>query len=132
MNVSILLHLTLNFILFRPPHASRRLVVIKILSARSVQETDAGHSHELATLQVIQGLPDPRSLQLPILFDHFEITGPHGSHLCLVLEYLGHTIGAFRNSTPTKRLRLHVVQLVAMYVAEGLKNLHENEIIHTG
>lgn len=115
---------------FRPESSIWRFVAIKIFSARSTLETNAGHLHELATLQVANRLDAP--LSLPRLLDHFEITGPHGHHICLVLEYAGHTLSAFRSSTPTKTLRLHVVQLAALYVAAGLQKLHEAGIIHTG
>lgn len=121
----ILFHISL-----RPAHSIWRFVAIKILSARFTQETNAGHLHELATLQAVRRL-EP-NLPLARLLDHFEITGPHGHHICLVLEFAGHTMSAFRNSTPTKTLRLHVVQFVALYVAYGLQKLHEGGIVHTG
>lgn len=110
-----------------------RFIAIKVLSARATKENRAGIHHELEFLQIVTGdriLGGPPSL--PSLKNHFEITGPHGDHICFVVKLVGSSIDDFRLSTPTKSLRLHVAQLVLYEVAEALRVLHAAGIIHTG
>lgn len=87
--------------------------------------------NELEILQVIMS-SHRFSAVLPRLRDHFFIAGPHGVHLCLVLDLLSTDIGTFRLSSPTKTLALHIVQKVAGDVVQALKELHSINVIHTG
>jgi len=48
------------------------------------------------------------------------------------MEAHGSTVNHFRLSTPSKTLRLHVVQLVISQVLTALDILHRAGIIHTG
>jgi serine/threonine-protein kinase SRPK3 len=104
---------------------------MKILTAKATEMIRCGMLNELDVLQTIM-TSHPYSAVLPRLRDHFFTTGPHGEHLCLVLDLLSTDVGAFRLSSPTKTLALHIVQKVAGDMVEALKELHSINIIHTG
>ncbi|KAJ7686685.1 kinase-like domain-containing protein [Mycena rosella] len=65
------------------------------------------------------------------LLDSFVHDGPHGSHICLILELMGMSIAdvylSFRASLP-----LILVQRVAKHVLLGLQYVHAAGVIHTG
>jgi serine/threonine-protein kinase SRPK3 len=69
---------------------------------------------------------------LPRLRDHFEMQGPHGLHLCLVLPVLSGNISSFRRSAPSKMLDPPKVKIIIAQVVEALAQLHAEGIIHTG
>ena len=75
---------------------------------------------------------DKPTFYLPKLRDNFEVSGPHGDHLCLVFIAQSTSVNEFRRSTPSKTLRLHVVQLVVQLVVSALEDMHCAGIIHTG
>ena len=75
---------------------------------------------------------DKPTFYLPKLRDNFEVSGPHGDHLCLVFIAQSTSVNDFRRSTPSKTLRLHVVQLVVDVVVSALEEMHPAGIIHTG
>ncbi|KAI0073440.1 kinase-like protein [Panus rudis PR-1116 ss-1] len=64
------------------------------------------------------------------LLDSFIHSGPHGRHICLVLEPLGLSVHdiykSFRHSLP-----LILVQRIANHVLQGLQYVHECGVIHT-
>lgn len=104
---------------------------MKILSAWATVENRNGRLHELATLEIVARTKPPTS-HLPRLLDHFEISGPHGEHLCFVLDAQSTSIETFRRSLPNKVLRPHVVQIIIIRVLNALAELHANNIVHTG
>jgi serine/threonine-protein kinase SRPK3 len=73
-----------------------------------------------------------KSPRLPRLRDHFEMKGPHGQHLCLVLPVFSESISSFRRSAPLKLLNPPKVKILVVQVAEALVKLHGANIIHTG
>lgn len=81
-------------------------------------------------LQQIAPCEDINSL--PILEDSFEEQGPEGTHLCIVLQLMSTDVSSFRRSSPTNALPLHVVKIIVLQTLEGLVQLHELDIIHTG
>lgn len=107
---------------------------VKILTAFATGMNRQGRLHELKNLQAIsKELELTDSLPyLPELMDHFEITGPHGDHLCLVLHVHSTDVGSFMRTTPTHRLLLHDVQMVILHVLTALAILHKLGLIHTG
>ena len=73
-----------------------------------------------------------KSPHLTRLYDHFEIDGPHGRHLCLVLPVLSETVSSFRRSAPSKLLDPPKVKIIIAEVVQALVQLHAADIIHTG
>lgn len=66
------------------------------------------------------------------LVDDFELKGPNGNHVCLVLELMGEDLGSFGVwfqgfMVPTTVMRKFSLQLVA-----ALDFAHESNVIHTG
>jgi len=66
------------------------------------------------------------------LVDDFELRGPNGNHVCLVLELMGEDLGSFgvwfkEFMVPTTIMRKFSLQLVA-----ALDFAHESNVIHTG
>jgi serine/threonine-protein kinase SRPK3 len=110
------------------------MIAVKILTAAATAQNRAGQLHELATLQAVAEIAKTihPPAKLPILLDHFEIQGPHGDHLCFVVDARSTSVDDFRRSAPSKTLRLHVVQLFMFHVLLGLEVLHRAAIIHTG
>jgi serine/threonine-protein kinase SRPK3 len=85
--------------------------------------------HELEFLLAIK---DARFSYLARLHDHFELTGPHGQHLCLVMNVLGPSVQTIRMSAPTRTLAVHSVKTIVALLLEGLTELHQLGIVHTG
>lgn len=66
------------------------------------------------------------------LVDDFEIKGPNGDHVCLVLELMGENLRTFgvwfqEHMVPTLLMRKLTFQLVC-----ALDFAHESNVIHTG
>jgi serine/threonine-protein kinase SRPK3 len=108
----------------------QKYCAVKILTVHATEGHINGHLLELDIVEAITRLK--RALRLPVLRDHFEITGPHGRHLCMVLPVLSTDISSFRRSAPTKKLGLPAVKIIIAQVLEALVNLHALHIIHTG
>jgi serine/threonine-protein kinase SRPK3 len=69
------------------------------------------------------------------LFDHFEHEGPHGIHLCLVLELLGPSLASLQKTYQKhqREIPAPVVKKATQQVLQGLDYLHRScGIIHTG
>ena len=117
-----------------PQIAGPTYFAAKVLSAWATSENRRGRLHELEALQAASAAdPMPSSGHLPRLYDHFEITGPHGDHLCFIVAATSISIEEFRRSNvETKFLRLHVVQIIIAQVLDALMRLHAADVIHTG
>ena len=103
---------------------------IKIFTAHATKAHHDGHLLELEISQSIAAL-NIMALDLPRLYDHFEIDGPHGRHLCLVYTPLGQAVDSFRHSAPSQSLELLKVQMIIAEVMQALVQLHDADIIHT-
>ena len=117
------------FILFRGDE-NHRYRAIKILTAYATKRHHEGHLLELKILQTIDTATD--KCNLPRLVDHFEMDGPHGRHLCLVLPVLSETVDSFRLSAPSKSLEPRKVKIIISEVGHALIRLHDVNIIHNG
>jgi serine/threonine-protein kinase SRPK3 len=109
---------------------ARRYNAIKILTAYATQGHKNGQIIELKLLQKIKKIR--HNDYLPSLSDHFEVNGPHGKHLCLVLGVLSSDISSFRRSAPGKRLPIQTVKRIITFILVCLNELHIAKIIHTG
>ncbi|OJA09422.1 hypothetical protein AZE42_03067 [Rhizopogon vesiculosus] len=59
--------------------------------------------------------------------DHFEIDGPHGGHLCLVLPALNESISSFRRSAPSELLDPPKVKIIIAEVVQALP-FHQTDV----
>ncbi|KAJ8590256.1 kinase-like protein, partial [Rhizopogon salebrosus TDB-379] len=101
---------------------------IKILTVHATKGHHDGHLLELEAMQTVTAMKAPL---LPRLQDHFEIDGPHGRHLCLVLPVLSESVNTFRLSSPSKSLDTPKVKIIVAQVVEALVKLHAANIVHT-
>jgi len=108
---------------------SRRYCAIKVLTVHATKGHRDGQLLELEIMQAVAAFKDV--LGLPILRDHFEMDGPHGQHLCIVMPVLSTDISSFRRSAPTKRLEVPIVKIIIAQVVAALRKLHTAHIIHT-
>ena len=125
----------------QPDPLRPRYVALKIVSASRGQQ-------EATLLSVLQGLlqsrlawpPFPGSHQgesshIVALLDYFQISGPNGSHCCLVTEVLGPTVAAlhrYQGIGGRDLLPLPIARCVAIQCAEALAVLHSQGIVHAG
>jgi serine/threonine-protein kinase SRPK3 len=90
---------------------------------------------ELEIYQHIQGLSSDHAGRCHTreLLDSFEISGPHGRHVCLVHEPLGVTLDEVRDFTKNRVFDEDLVRQIFRPILTGLKFLHEEaQVIHTG
>ena len=71
------------------------------------------------------------------LIDHFQHTGPNGTHLCLVSEVLGPSIGELlnapgRHATDSTRYPKTVVREISRQALLGLQYIHNAGVVHGG
>ncbi|KAB5578690.1 serine threonine protein kinase, CMGC group [Coniochaeta sp. 2T2.1] len=67
------------------------------------------------------------------LLDSFDVTGPDGSHRCLVHPPLWESIITFLDRNPVRRLPAPVLAIVLLRLFQALDFLHtECKVIHTG
>jgi serine/threonine-protein kinase SRPK3 len=69
---------------------------------------------------------------MPMLRDDFEEQGPHGVHLCLVMDILSTDVSTFRRSAPDQCLPLHMTKMIVALMVESLDSLDDLNIIHAG
>jgi len=83
-------------------------------------------------LQSVDPAGHPGKDRLRLVQDHFRITGPHGTHQCLVFAPLGLSYTKFRNIFPDKALNKLLLQQSLQLVLLGLDFLHQAGVVHTG
>jgi serine/threonine-protein kinase SRPK3 len=67
------------------------------------------------------------------LLDSFEITGPHGKHICLVHEVLSMSMEDLRRYSPNRELSAELIRECFSYVLRALDFLREEaHVVHTG
>jgi serine/threonine-protein kinase SRPK3 len=102
--------------------------------ALKVNAHDAGR-HELEVLRRIQEITsdDMRSEFIVRMLDHFEVTGPNGTHLCLVLELMCFDVlTLFNGYRREPNLRVHLAKKLAKQMLQGLEVLRQCGVIHNG
>ncbi|KAF8062442.1 kinase-like domain-containing protein [Lyophyllum atratum] len=98
-------------------------VALKILTTHATSK----ESQELHVLQLTRGR---RCHWMPALQDHFTEQSHHGEHQCFALNLLGPDLDKFRQTSPTKSLRVHTVQKVIACILEALDDLKQRGVIH--
>ena len=67
------------------------------------------------------------------MYDSFELQGPHGTHICLVHEPLGISLGELKELTPDGLFSPELIRQSLRCILTGLQFLHkEVRVIHTG
>jgi serine/threonine-protein kinase SRPK3 len=114
-----------------------RYVAVKIATASS-------NNHEAAILRRLQAghrfhdgadRKHPGSQFIIALLDEFQVTGPNGSHCCIVTELLGPTIRDVKNciSLPGwAALPVLIGRRFAVQAANAVAFLHSQGIVHAG
>lgn len=70
---------------------------------------------------------------IQILIESFEVTGPDGTHVCLVFEPMRETLSLFQSRLKHKRFTLELMKMYLVCLLNGLDYLHsECRIVHTG
>lgn len=116
--------------------SSNPYVAIKFNDNRAHDE--ATSKHELDILQHIASLGSGESGRRYIrtVSDSFEISGPHGSHFCLVFEPMREPIWLLRRRLGGDKVTREFLPIFKMYIMallNGLEFLHGKcRVIHTG
>jgi len=72
---------------------------------------------------------DPRVV---LLLDHFDHTGPNGTHMCMVFEMLGENLLEVIKKYDYKGIPIDIVRTISKQICVGLDFLHRHcHIIHT-
>lgn len=100
---------------------SKRAVALKIMAH------DADR-RELHILERISG----GSEHITQLLDHFELAGPNGTHLCLVLEVMWQNVLGFLEGYSNEPALVPLVKKISKQVIQGLQYLQTMGIIHNG
>lgn len=99
---------------------------------KSAQHYTEAAQDEITILKQIAG-GDPHDCGgVVMLLDHFKHTGPNGTHVCMVFEYLGDNLLTLIKAYNYRGLPLHMVKQLAKGILIGLDYLHRRlSIIHT-
>ena len=76
------------------------------------------------------GHPGKRNIMQ--MLDHFEHTGPNGTHQCLVLELLGPSIVAKAESYASNRLPGSLAWVASKQTVQALAYIHSRGVAHGG
>jgi serine/threonine-protein kinase SRPK3 len=108
----------------------QRYVALKV--QKSAQHyTEAALDEVKILRQIADGDPDDSKCVVKLL-DHFKHSGPNGSHVCMVFEFLGDNLLTLIKFTDYRGIPLPMVKEICRHVLIGLDYLHrELSIIHT-
>ncbi|KAL5345962.1 hypothetical protein ACLOAV_008992 [Pseudogymnoascus australis] len=106
---------------------------LKILSADCYRPDPSQQPFELSVLQHLN-TADPSHLgfrYVPQLRDHFELTGPNGTHVCLVLDPMGESLSSFPTLWDPTVVPLQVAKRFMRQLLLALDYAHTAGVIHT-
>lgn len=114
------------------PNDEHRFRALKVLSDECY-----GHEHPIFDREILRRFRDGNRKLLGYkyvchLVDDFELTGPNGTHVCLVLELMGETLASFGVWFPDDRVPTLLMRKFSFQLVCALDFAHENEVIHTG
>ncbi|KAG9509089.1 SRSF protein kinase 3 [Fragariocoptes setiger] len=111
---------------------ARRFVALKVLKS-APQYTETAYDEIRLLKCVRQSNPGhPYALKIVQLLDNFEISGPNGTHVCMVFEVLGCNLLKLIIKSNYYGIPLRNVKRIIKQVLQGLHYLHtECDIIHT-
>jgi len=90
------------------------------------------HDTEVAISRHLQSIETehPGKGLLRFFVDEFAVSGPHGTHPCLLFPPLGMTLTQFKNRFPGRVLPKDLVQQILQLVLLSVDFLHQAEVIH--
>ena len=108
----------------------QKYVALKV--QKSAQHYTEAAQDEITILkQIADGDPDDCRGVVKLL-DHFKHTGPNGTHVCMVFEYLGDNLLTLIKAYNYRGIPLSMVKQLAREILIGLDYLHRQlSIIHT-
>ena len=108
---------------------AKRYVSLKVIAARcserSLEAKVLNHIHRNDCHH-----PDRRFVSS--LLDEFSVTGPNGTHRCLVGEVLGPSVLDVKESHECELLPLGIARRVTVQLAMGLAAIHSCGVVHGG
>lgn len=90
----------------------------------------AGYRELQVLSQLNNKCPPPENIIK--LLDHFEISGPNGTHLCVILELMWMDVGTFMGAQYSSEVKMSVGREIARQVLRGLEALRSHGITHNG
>lgn len=105
------------------------LVTLKVCTSTHDATREVAISNHIKS---IDGSQHPGKERLRVALDDFNITGPHGSHQCLVFPTLGLTFTDYRSLFPEKGLPKDVFQISLILALFGLDFMAQAGVVHTG
>lgn len=107
---------------------AERYVAIKVMTA---VHSETSGKQELAAYRHLQDrLPNADKYIVP-LYDSFEVEGPNGKHLCIVLGLCGPSLQSIATWETPMKLRNDIAQSLSRQVTEGLEALHQTGVIYS-
>lgn len=106
-----------------------------MLVTLKVSTTGQDATQELAIsdhIKAIDGLEHTGKGILRVALDDFKVTGPQGSHQCLIFAPLGLTFTDYRNLFPQRSLPKDVLRVTLLMVLLGVDFMHLAGVVHTG
>lgn len=111
------------------PYSENVLLTLKIC----IIGEDARNELEVSRhVSSIEAEHHPGKAGLRLVLRNFQITGPHGTHQCLLFTPLGLTYTEFRTLFREKGLDKDLLQQSLLLVLLGLDFLHQVGVVHTG
>jgi len=108
---------------------NNREVAIKIVkSARHYTEAARDEIEILTKATQLDTKNDRCFIQL---LDHFDVVGPHGTHVAMVFERLGCNLLTLIRMYKFQGIPINFVRILSKQILIGLEFLHKCEIIHT-
>ncbi|EFY86239.1 protein kinase-like protein [Metarhizium acridum CQMa 102] len=90
--------------------------------------------NEITVLDYLKSSPvqqHPGKAFVRTILTSFEVSGPKGSHKCLVYRPLGMTFTELRNLLPERRIETRMLQHALQILLVALDYLHKNNVVHT-
>jgi serine/threonine protein kinase len=105
-------------------------VTLKIAGSSFINEDAA--KHELNITRRLEANPSRMEFHLTrTVVDHFEVTEPDGTHLCLVFKSMREPLWIFQQRWTDGKIPPSLVNVYMKFVLQGLDYLHsECHIIH--
>jgi serine/threonine protein kinase len=110
------------------PYAVLKFCTCDYVNNDAAQREVKVHEHLVSADVSHRGLP-----YIQTMTESFELTGPSGTHTCLVFEPMRETLSLFQFRLKSKRFTLELMKMYLVCLLNGLDYLHsECRIIHTG
>lgn len=110
-----------------------RYVALKITNCDFIDQAAAEYELEMSQ-RLAKGDPQHQGSRfVRTVLDSFEISGPHGMHVCLVYEPMRETLSLFQRRFKDGRFPSLLLKACIRLLLMGLDYLHsECQMVHTG